>query len=94
MTGVNVNFIDDWTKVMTRKKDIHIVQRPDGKWATQREGAKKAGSLHDTQKEAQQKAIVTAKREKLEVVTHGRDGKIRDSDSYGNDPIPPKDMKH
>src|SRR5258708_40102506 len=29
-----------------------------------------------------------------EVVTHGRDGKIRDSDSYGNDPCPPKDTKH
>jgi hypothetical protein len=30
----------------------------------------------------------------VEVVTHGRDGKIRDSDSFGHDPHPPKDRKH
>ena len=36
----------------------------------------------------------TARRERVEVVDHGRDGKIRDSDSYGNDPNPPKDKKH
>ena len=28
------------------------------------------------------------------VVIHGRDGKIRDKDSYGNDPIPPRDRKY
>ena len=28
------------------------------------------------------------------VVIHRRDGKIRGSDSYGNDPHPPKDRKH
>jgi len=28
------------------------------------------------------------------VVIHGRDGKIRDKDSYGNDPVPPKDKKN
>jgi hypothetical protein len=27
------------------------------------------------------------------VVIHGRDGKIRDKDSYGHDPCPPKDKK-
>jgi len=29
-----------------------------------------------------------------EVVIHRKDGSIRDSDSYGNDPNPPKDKKH
>jgi hypothetical protein len=27
-------------------------------------------------------------------VIHRRDGTIRDSDSYGNDPNPPRDTKH
>jgi hypothetical protein len=27
------------------------------------------------------------------VVIHRPDGRIRDSDSYGNDPIPPRDRK-
>lgn len=78
---------------MTKKKDIHVVPHPAG-WATRKEGASRSGSISNTQKEAQQKARQQAKREKVEVVTHGRDGKIRDSDSYGNDPYPPKDKKH
>jgi hypothetical protein len=34
-----------------------------------------------------------ALRERVEVVIHGRNGKIRDSDSYGNDPFPPRDRR-
>ena len=32
--------------------------------------------------------------QKSEVVIHGTDGRIRDKDSYGNDPMPPKDTKN
>ena len=32
-----------------------------------------------------------AKRDRIEVVTHGKDGRIRDSVSYGRDPMPPRD---
>ncbi len=78
---------------MSNKKDIHVVKHLDG-WATRKEGASRAGSIHRTQKEAQEKAREQAKREKVEVVTHRKDGKIRDSDSYGNDPFPPRDKKH
>lgn len=78
---------------MSRKRDIHVVKRPEG-WAAKREGASRAGSVHRTQKEAIEKAQGTARRERLEVVIHGRDGKIRDSDSYGPDPFPPRDRKH
>jgi hypothetical protein len=28
------------------------------------------------------------------VVIHRRNGQIRDSDSYGGDPCPPRDRKH
>jgi len=75
------------------KKDIHIVPHKDG-WASRKEGASRAGKVYDTQKQAQDGARPQAKREGVELVTHGRDGKIRDSDSYGNDPHPPKDKKH
>ena len=75
------------------KKDIHVVPHANG-WATKREGADRASRIFDTQKEAQNSARESATRERSEVVTHGRDGKIRDSDSYGNDPNPPKDEKH
>ncbi|MBW8721197.1 MAG: DUF2188 domain-containing protein [Polaromonas sp.] len=75
------------------KKDIHVVPHNDG-WATKKEGAKRAGVVLPTQKEVIERATEQAKRENVEVVVHRKDGKIRDSDSYGNDPNPPKDKKH
>ena len=75
------------------KRDIHVVPHKDG-WATHKEGAGRAGVVTDTQRDAIARARDQAKREHVEVVIHGRDNKIRDSDSYGNDPNPPKDRKH
>ena len=75
------------------KKDIHVVPHKDG-WATKKEGASRAGTVTDTRKEAIQRAQQQAKRENVEVIIHRKDGKIRDSDSYDNDPTPPKDKKH
>ncbi len=78
---------------MTKKRDIHVVPRGDS-WATKKEGAARAGTVTETQSAAIDAAVAQAKRERVEVVIHGRDGKIRDSDSYGNDPFPPRDKKH
>lgn len=75
------------------KKDVHVVPHADG-WATKKEGASRAGVVVDTQREAIERAREQAQREKVEVVIHRKDGSIRDSDSYGNDPCPPKDKKH
>lgn len=72
------------------KKDIHVVPHQDG-WAVKKEGNERASSVHGTQAEALQQARDQGRRDQVEVVTHGRDGRIRDSDSYGNDPHPPKD---
>ncbi len=72
------------------KKDIHVVPHQDG-WAVRKEGNDRASRVVDTQKEATQIARDQARREQVEVVIHRRDGRIRDSDSYGNDPHPPKD---
>lgn len=68
----------------------HVVQRDDGTWAVLGEGNVKDTSRHDTQKEAQERAREIAKNQGGDVITHGRDGKIRSRDSYGNDPYPPK----
>lgn len=75
------------------KKDIHVVPHKDG-WATKKEGAQRAGVVVDTQKAAIDRARDQAKRDRVEIVIHRKDGSIRDSDSYGNDPNPPKDKKH
>lgn len=78
---------------MSDKDDIHVVPHPDGGWPT-KECAERAGSRHDTQQEAIERAREQAKRERVEVVIHRKDGTVRDSDSYGNDPYLPKDKKH
>ncbi|WP_321528842.1 DUF2188 domain-containing protein [Sedimenticola selenatireducens] len=79
---------------MTKKRDIHIVPHKEGGWATRKEGASRAGTRHRTQQDAIDRAKPQAQREKVEVVIHRPNGQIRDSDSYGNDPCPPRDKKH
>ena len=78
---------------MTKKRDIHVIPHGDA-WATRKEGAQRVGSTTNTQREAIDKAREQARREKVEVVIHRPDGSIRDSDSYGHDPVPPRDKKH
>lgn len=70
-------------------KRIHVVPNGNG-WATRREGASGVESRHRTQENAHQHAQSTARREGGEVIIHRPDGRIRDSDSYGNDPFPPR----
>ena len=69
------------------KKDFHVV-RSGGGWSVKRGGIKL--SSHRTQKNAEMSAIQKATRTKSEVVVHGRDRKIREKNSYGNDPYPPR----
>jgi hypothetical protein len=75
-------------------KNIHVTHRENGKWAVIGEGDSRASSLHDTQAAALSAARPLAKANHSELVTHGRDNRIVDKDSYGNDPNPPKDRKH
>lgn len=74
-------------------KNYHVVPKGD-QWAVKREKAEKADSLHDSQGWAIERARELAKNQRGEVVIHRPDGRIRDKDSYGNDPNPPKDKVH
>jgi len=76
------------------KKNIHVTHRKDGGWAVKGEGDKRASSLHDTQGAAIKAGTPLAKANKSELVIHDRKNRIRDKDSYGNDPHPPIDKKH
>jgi uncharacterized protein YdaT len=67
----------------------HVVKRPEG-WAVRGEGNTRDTAQYDTQAEAEQRAREIAQNQHGEVLIHGRDGKIRARDSYGNDPYPPK----
>jgi hypothetical protein len=74
-------------------KNFHVVKHDEG-WAIKKEGVKTPLSEHRTQELARQNAVLLAKHDHSEVVIHGTDGKIRDKDSYGNDPFPPRDKNH
>lgn len=76
------------------KKNQHVVPNKDGGWSVKGAGNGKATANTDTQKQAIEKAKEIAKNQGSEVVIHGRDGKIRDKDSYGQDPNPPQDKQH
>src|SRR3954470_1281894 len=70
----------------TNVDHIVVAPRPDGRWARQRNGTKRAASLHDTQAEAEEAARAQAKRMHAELVIKGQDGRILRRDSYGGDP--------
>jgi hypothetical protein len=71
------------------KKGQHVVPN-QGKWSVRREGASKASGTYKTQAEAVSAATTIAKNQKAELYIHGKDGRIRERNSYGNDPHPPK----
>ncbi len=70
-------------------KNQHVVPH-NGKWAVRGEGNSRVTSMYETQRQAQSAARRIAIKEKSEVVIHRPNGLIRDKNSYGNDPYPPK----
>ena len=74
-----------------------VVRRPDGNWAVTRPGSQRASAVAPTQRAAEQRAKgIVGNLGGGEVRIHGRDGRIRDSDTVrgGNDPNPPRDRRH
>jgi hypothetical protein len=72
------------------RKNQHVVPH-DSEWAVREEGRNRVNSVHKTQKEAIEIASGIARDCGGDLIVHGRDGRIRDRDSYGSDPYPPKD---
>lgn len=71
-------------------KNQHVTHRSDGKWQVKGEGNDRATSVTNTQAEAASIAREIARNQKSELFIHRRDNTIRERDSYGNDPYPPK----
>ena len=70
-------------------KNQHVV--PVGnKWGIKGEGNSKYTRVTNTQREAVEKARTIARNQQSELVIHGKDGRIREKDSHGHDPFPPK----
>lgn len=71
----------------------HVTKRSDGNWQVRSEGNSRATVVTKTQREAISKARDIAINQRAEVVIHGVNGRIRNKNSYGNDPCPPRDKK-
>lgn len=81
---------------MAKSTNRHVVPSRKGGWDVKKPGAKRASSHHRTQSEAIGRARdIVRYRGGGEVRIHGRDGRIRDSNTTGggNDPIPPRDRR-
>lgn len=73
-------------------RNIHIVRHGNHWNVTPAKG--RPVSSHRTQENAINAGRPIAKRNQSELVIHDIHNRIRDKDSYGGDPNPPKDRKH
>jgi len=72
-----------------KKKNQHVVKHKDG-WAVKGAGNTKATNVEKTQAKAIEKAKEIAKNQKSEMFIHGKEGRIRERNTYGKDNFPPK----
>lgn len=70
-------------------KNQHVVPH-NGQWAVKGAGNVKVTSTHRTQQEAIDAGRAISLNQRSELVIHRPNGQIRDKDSHGNDPYPPK----
>ncbi len=73
---------------MSKGRDRMVSPRSDGQWENKRNDAERASSVHRTQREAENAARENLKNQGGgELITRGRDGKIRSKDtiSPGNE---------
>ena len=70
--------------------NVHVTPHPDGGWQVKTENAKRAIVRTPTQQEAIDRARPIARNKESELIIHRPDGRIREKDSHGHDPYPPK----
>lgn len=71
-------------------KNQHVTPHPEGGWQVKGSGNSRATVRTTTQKDAIIIARSIARNQHSELIIHRQNGQIRDRDSYGNDPYPPK----
>ena len=71
---------------MPNQGDVHVVRGNNGGWQVRVEGKTRAQSIHNTQAEAAAVGKEIARRNKSELLIHGRDRRIRDRSTFGHDP--------
>lgn len=74
-------------------KDQHVVKHERG-WAVKGAGNGRATGVFGTQAEAIDAGKRISGNQRSELLVHGRNGRIRSKDSFGADPVPPRDKEH
>lgn len=78
------------------RNERHVVPNADGGWDVKAPGASRASARETTQQAAIDRARqIVGNSGGGEVVIHGKDGRVRDSDTVrpGHDPNPPRDTR-
>lgn len=72
------------------KKNQHVTSHSGGGFQVKGAGNSRATKIFNTQYEAISYGKEIAKNQQSELVVHNLQGKIRQKNSYGNDPFPPR----
>lgn len=70
-------------------KNIHVTKHPDG-WQAKEAGSEYPTAVFNRQSEAIQFGTTLAKVNQSEIFIHGRNGRIRERNTFGHDPFPPR----
>jgi len=73
------------------RKNVHVAKSKNGdKWSVKTAKSEKAYRNVSTQKEAIEIGKSVAINNKSELLIHGKNGRIREKNTYGTDKYPPK----
>ncbi len=72
------------------KSNVHVTFK-NNVWNVKSEGTSKPCNTYDTKSEALARGRQVAQNKGVELVIHGKNGRIQDKDSFGKDSCPPKD---
>ena len=75
---------------MPNERNYWTQKRIDGNWESKREGAQRASKVTNTQAEAWEYSKEKARQSEGEAFLKNKSGKIRERNTYGNDPFPPE----
>ena len=86
----SLNFSIFGVHEMSRKNQWVVPVNGGDQWGVRGEGNDRLTSVHDTQQQAIDRARDIAINQQSEMLIQGRNGQIRERNSYGDDPFPPK----
>ena len=75
---------------MAKRMTWTVEPRPDGRWAVQRDGSRRATSVHDGKDAAVERGAELGRRHNGQLRIKGADGRIQDERTYGWDTVPPR----